>query len=152
MFLPETAFLRGCAQIQGNNEYSSVMKIRCGLGKIIQIEQASLWRANSGANCQHINLHDLFRYTCGMISRAVQQRCHQQNNCQYTHTYPDWNDCPEQDYQSDRPIVLRIDFKCVSSKYLFLTTRSRLARCISMNRDQGSHFDEGSTTETGTGT
>ena len=152
VFLPETAFIRGCTQIQGCNEYRSVMKIRCGLGKIIQIEQVSLWRANSAANCQNINLRDLFRYTCEMISGAVQQRCHQQNNCQHTLIYPDLTDCPEQDYQPDRPIVLRIDFKCVSSKFFFLTTRSRLSRRIGMNLDQGSHLDVGSMTETGPGT
>ena len=141
VFLPETAFIRGCTQIQGGIEYGSDMKVRCGLGKIIQIEQVSLWRTNSAANCQHINLRDLYRYSCEMLSGAVQQKCHQRNNCQYTLTYPDRNDCPEQDYLPDRPIVLRIDFECIPSKYLFLTTRSRLARRLPSNPEYKPHLN-----------
>ena len=118
--MPEYAFIRVCAQSQGGNEDDSSFSFRCSSGGIIRVLRVTLWRTNSNTICRNLTLNQLSRYTCPILSIAVRQECHQQNNCQYSLTYPDQNDCPEETYLPDRPIVLRMDFICVRCKYLYI--------------------------------
>ena len=84
---------------------------------MIQIEGVFVFQANADENCLQINLQRLSPYTCENITNAVQQECHQQNNCQYVLTYPEQEYCPEQVYLPDQPIILRINFECVPREY-----------------------------------
>ena len=115
--MSETAFITVCTQSQGN--LVSHIALQCSSGRIIEELRVSLWRASPGETCRRYDRHNLSPYTCEILSNAVRQRCYQQHNCVYTFTYPDQNDCPEQDYLSDRPIVMRIHLECVRRKYLF---------------------------------
>ena len=125
VLLSETMFIRGCTQIQEGIQYVSNMLVGCESGQIIHIIWVSLWRANLDANCRHIDLRNVSRYTCEMISSAVRQMCHQQNSCRYRLTYPNVNDCPRQTYLPDRPIVIRIDWVCVRRKYIYTAYKTK---------------------------
>ena len=100
------------------------MKMRCEQDEVIQPIQIEVisWRANSGNNCEEIDLYDRSRYNCKRfltpLTEKISRRCGGKRICSYEPKYHNWHSCPGIKDLPSRPIFLEIAFKCVVSKYV----------------------------------
>ena len=104
-----------------NRDVAGAVTMLCVHNKTVQIGEVILWRANSDTNCENIDFDDKSRYYCQSLFSLrpyLRGECNGRRNCMFEPKYREWHNCAGQDDVPIRPIILEIEFECVSCEYL----------------------------------
>ena len=107
----------------GTGDYN--IHVSCGRGDMIELVTITLFPANVTTNCPNDSdstFPTVWLNTCetalNATLAAIWSRCPGNNSCNYGLEYSDYHDCPGQDDLTDRLVILRIDYNCLTRKYL----------------------------------